>query len=95
MNFLLRYNLHRGKLTLLVYSSVSFDKCHHHSTQDMGQFHHSQRPPCALCSRALAHSQPMATTDLFSVLRVFSQQHHVNEIMTACCILSLISFHLV
>lgn len=95
MNFLLRYNFYRRKLSLLVYSSVSFDKCNHHYTGDLEQFHHTQRLPRALCSQVLVHPQPMATTDLFSVLRVLSSQRcHINEIMTVCSILSLISFHL-
>ena len=67
-----RYNFHTVKFSFLKCCSMSFDKrlllCHHQHNQDIEYFHYP--PRSSLSSFAVnpsPHTQPLATTHLFSI----------------------------
>lgn len=65
---------------------MSFDICilfcDHHQNEDIENFSPPKKSSCTFADHAFLLPQPLATTDLFSVLTLLPfLEHHVNEII--------------
>ena len=74
---------------------MGFSKCvmlFKHNGQDVKYFHHPQKVLMSVCNQLLSPTQPLATTDLFSIALdlPFPECHQWNY--TLYSLLSLVSF---